>query len=54
MGCMSMVIHKVFKNGALCGRGREYACILTEDDNMVTCPTCLELMDLAVRDGSLV
>ena len=50
-----MVIHKVSKNGALCGRvHREYACILTEDDKLVTCPECLELMDLVVRDGGRI
>ena len=50
-----MMTHKVCANGALCGRTYRMAGdILTGDDDMVTCETCLELMDLAVRDGPLV
>ena len=50
-----MMTHKVCENGALCGRKiRVYESVLTTDDCYVTCPECLELMDLAVRDGSLV
>lgn len=50
-----MVVHKATVNGALCQRSYRIAGdILTLDDRMVTCEACLELMDLAVRDGSLV
>ena len=50
-----MAVHKISGNGALCGRNyRMYDNRLTNYDDMVTCETCLELMDLAVRDGSLV
>ena len=50
-----MMTHKATLNGALCKRTYRLAGdILTLDDGMVTCETCLELMGLAVRDGSLV
>lgn len=50
-----MMTHKASKSGALCQRTYRLAGdILTLDDAMVTCETCLELVDLAVRDGPLV
>ena len=56
-----MVVHKAYETNnsiaALCG-AKEIEMlpdlIYTNADEYVSCPECLELMDLAVRDGPLI
>ena len=41
-----MMVHKVYGNGALCKRTYRLAGdILTLDEDMVTCETCLDAMN---------